>query len=176
MEVVIESSVWELNIEIFLFLSVCCCFSIFLYPHLSNLNRTSTILDHGISSSFTSFQWNFLFIYSLASVVESLWFVFGEFNLASYGIGKEEMIMSLCYSYITSLFAAPFLGMLSDFIGHKKACLTYLTYCILHFFVGVWKKITQQPSIIMTSVCLSMANTIFSFSFETWMVTQHEKQ
>ncbi|PNX73996.1 major facilitator superfamily domain-containing protein 5-like, partial [Trifolium pratense] len=57
--------------------------------------------------------------------------------------------------------------------GHKKVCLIF---CILHFFVGVWKKITQQPSIFMTSICLSMANTIFSFSFEAWMVTQHEKQ
>ncbi|CAL5202442.1 unnamed protein product [Lathyrus oleraceus] len=114
MGVVIESSVWELNPAIFLFLSVCCCFSIFLYPHLSSLNRTSTIFDHGISSSFTSFQRNFLFVYSLASVVEGLWSVFGEFELASYGIGREEMIMSLCYGYTTALFAAPFLGMLSD--------------------------------------------------------------
>ncbi|KAL5099183.1 hypothetical protein RYX36_003510 [Vicia faba] len=175
MGVVIESSVWELNPSIFLFLSVCCCFSIFLYPHLSNLNlnRTSAIFEHGVSSSFTRFQRNFLFIYSIASVVEGLWSVFGEFELASYGIGREEMIMSLCYGYTTALFAAPFLGMLSDLIGHKKVCLIY---CILHFFVGVWKKITQQPSIFMTSIFLSMANTIFSFSFETWMVTQHEKQ
>ena len=56
--------------------------------------------------------------------------------------------------------------------GHKKVCLIF---CILHFFVGVWKRISEQPSIFVTSIYLSLANTIFSFSFETWMVTQHEK-
>ncbi|XP_073220752.1 uncharacterized protein [Cicer arietinum] len=173
MGVVIESSVWELNPSIFIFLFVCCCFSFFLYPHSSNLNRTSTIFDHGISSSFLRFQRNFLFLYSLASVVEGLWSVFGEFELASYGFGREKMIKSLSYGYTTALFAAPFLGMLSDLIGHKKVCLIF---CILHFFAGVWSKIMQQPSIFVTSICLSMANTIFSFSFESWMVTQHEKQ
>ncbi|XP_045812212.1 molybdate-anion transporter isoform X2 [Trifolium pratense] len=173
MGVVIDNSVWELNPSIFIFIFVCCFFSIFLYPHASNLNRTSTIFDHGLFSSFLRFQRNFLFVYSLASVVEGLWSVLGEFELASYGFGREKMIMSLCYGYTTALFAAPFLGMLSDLIGHKKVCLIF---CILHFFVGVWKKITQQPSIFMTSICLSMANTIFSFSFEAWMVTQHEKQ
>ncbi|KAJ1414520.1 Molybdate-anion transporter [Sesbania bispinosa] len=173
MGVVIESSVWEPNPSIHIFLFVCCCFSIFLYPHATNLNRTSTIFDHGISSSFLRFQRNFLLIYSLASVMEGLWSVLGEFELASHGFGKEKMIMSLCYGYTTALFAAPFLGVLSDLIGHKKVCLIF---CILHFVVGVWKKISEQPSIFMTSICLSMANTIFSFSFETWMVTQHEKQ
>lgn len=105
--------------------------------------------------------------------MEGLWSVFGEFELASYGLGKEKMVASLCYGYTTALFAAPFLGVLSDLIGHKKVCLIF---CTLHFFVGVWKKISEQPSIFTTSICLSMANTIFSFSFETWMVTQHEKQ
>ncbi|XP_061341662.1 uncharacterized protein LOC133287973 [Gastrolobium bilobum] len=173
MGVVIESSVWEPNPSIYVFLFICCCFSICLFPHASNLNRTSTIFDHGISSSFLRFQRNFLLLYSLASVMEGLWSVFGEFELASYGIGRENMVMSLCYGYTTALFAAPFLGVLSDLTGHKKVSLIF---CILHFFVGVWKKISEQPSIFVTSICLSLANTIFSFNFETWMVTQHEKQ
>ncbi|KAK7309169.1 hypothetical protein RJT34_05691 [Clitoria ternatea] len=173
MGVVIESSIWEPNPSLYVFLFVCCCFLIFLFPHASNLNRTSTIFDHGISSSFLRCQRNFLLTYSLASVMEGLWSVFGEYELASYGVGREEMVTSLCYGYTTALFAAPFFGVLSDLIGHKKVSLIF---CILHFFVGLWKKISEQPSMFMTSICLSLANTIFSFSFESWMVTQHKKQ
>ncbi|XP_019424487.1 PREDICTED: molybdate-anion transporter-like [Lupinus angustifolius] len=173
MGVVIESSIWEPNPSLYIFIFLCCCVSIFLSPISSNLNRTSTIFDHGISSSFFRFQWKFLLLYSLASVMEGLWSVFGEYELASYGIGRATMVMTLCYGYGTALFAAPVLGVLSDLIGHKKVCLVF---CILHFFTALWKRTLEQPSIFMTSICLSLANTIFSFSFETLMVTQHEKQ
>ncbi|XP_020230348.1 uncharacterized protein LOC109811117 [Cajanus cajan] len=173
MGVVIESSVWEPNPSVNIFIFVCCFFSILLFPHISNLNRTSTIFDHGTSHSFLRFQRNFLLLYSLASVMEGMWSVFGEYELASYGIGRENMVKSLCYGYTTALFAAPFVGVLSDLIGHKKISLVF---CILHFIVGIWKKISGQSSLFMTSICLSLANTIFSFSFETWMVSQHEKQ
>ncbi|KAL1316181.1 hypothetical protein HN51_068405 [Arachis hypogaea] len=173
MGVVIESSVWEPNPSIYIFLFVCCCFSIFLFPYASNHHRTSTIFDHGISSSFLRFQRNFLFVYSLASVMEGLWSVFGEYELASYGLSRKQMIESLYYGYTTALFAAPFLGVLSDLIGHKKVSLIF---CILHLFAGIWKRFSEQPSIFMTSIYLSLASTIFLFSFETWMVTQHEKQ
>ncbi|XP_019421978.1 PREDICTED: molybdate-anion transporter-like [Lupinus angustifolius] len=171
MGVVTEFSIWEPNPSPYIFLFLCCCFSIIFSPN-SNLNRTSTIFDHGTSSSFFRFQWNFLLLYSLASVMEGLWSVFGEYELASYGIGRETMVMTLCYGYGTALFAAPVLGVLSDLIGHKKVCLFF---CILHFIIALWKRVLDQPSIFMTSICLSLANTIFSFSFETWMVTQHEK-
>ena len=56
-----------------------------------------------------SFVFSFVF-----SVMEGLWSVFGEYELASYGIGRENMVKSLCYGYTTALFAAPFLGVLSD--------------------------------------------------------------
>jgi len=46
--------------------------------------------------------------------MEGLWSVFGEYEFASYGIGRETMVKSLCYGYATALFAAPFLGVFSD--------------------------------------------------------------
>ncbi|KAF7809905.1 molybdate-anion transporter [Senna tora] len=173
MGVTIESSVWEPNLFTYVFLFFSCCFSIFLFPYVSISNRTSTLFDHGISSSFLRFQRKFLLLYSLSSVMEGLWLAFGEFELASYGYGREQMLSSLCYGYAAALFAGPFLGVLSDLIGHKKLCLFF---CVLHFFVGIWKRVSENPSIFVTSICLSLANTIFSFSFETWLVTLHEKQ
>lgn len=46
--------------------------------------------------------------------MEGLWLAFGEFELASYGVNREQMLKSLCYGYAAALFAGPFLGVLSD--------------------------------------------------------------
>ena len=56
--------------------------------------------------------------------------------------------------------------------GQAKFCLIF---CILHLFVGIWKRVTSHPSVLVASTCLSLTSSIFSFSFETWMVVQHEK-
>ncbi|KAJ7944499.1 molybdate-anion transporter [Quillaja saponaria] len=173
MGVVIESSVWEPNTSLYIFLFFACCSSIFLFPYASNSWKTPVLFDHGNSSSFLRFQRSFLLVYSLASVMEGLWSVFGEFELASYGASREQMVVSLCVGYAAALFVGTFFGVLSDLIGQKKVCLIF---CILHLLVGMWKRIAEHQSILVASICLSLANSIFSFSFETWMVIQHEKQ
>lgn len=53
-------------------------------------------------------------VFFVLSVMEGVWSVFGEFELASYGLGREKMISSLRYGYTAALFAAPFFGVLSD--------------------------------------------------------------
>ncbi|KAG6729036.1 hypothetical protein I3843_01G007500 [Carya illinoinensis] len=176
MGVVIESSVWEPNLALYIFIFISCLLSIFIFPYASNNNssiKTSALFDHGFSSSFLRFQRNFLFVYSLASAMEGLWAVFGEFELAHYGFSREQMILSLCVGSAAALFVGTFLGVLSDLIGQKKVCLIF---CILHLFVGIWKRIIGHPSVLVASICLSLTSSIFSFSFETWVVVQHEKQ
>lgn len=58
------------------------------------------------------------------------------------------------------------------FRGRKKISLLF---CILHLFVAILKTIFSHPSIWLASVCLSLATSIFLFSFETWMVVEHDK-
>lgn len=104
--------------------------------------------------------------------MEGVWAVYGESELASYGASKEEIVWYLFVGFGASLFLGSFFGLLSDVMGHKKCCLVF---CILHLFVGVLKRIASNPSIWMANVCLSLATSIFSFSFETWVVVEHEK-
>lgn len=47
-------------------------------------------------------------------VMEGLWSVFGEYDLAYYGVNKEKMVLSLCVGYAAALFIGTFLGILSD--------------------------------------------------------------
>lgn len=94
MAVVIESSVWEPNPWIFVFITVACLLSIIVCPYASkNYNSTTKIanvFDHGISStSFLRFQRNFLLIYSLAS---GLYVCISSYSLVSsiiYGCGEN---------------------------------------------------------------------------------------
>ncbi|XP_048233039.1 molybdate-anion transporter [Ricinus communis] len=175
MGVVIENSIWEPNPSLYVFILICCFSSIIFFPHASikNKNKSQSPFSHVISPSFLRFQSKFLFLFSLASVMEGLWSVFGEFELVLYGVSKVQTVTYLCVGFGAALFLGTLLGMLSDFIGHKKACLMF---CILHLFVGIWKRIMSHPSIWLGSICLSLATSIFSFSFEAWLVAENKKQ
>ncbi|CAA3001131.1 molybdate-anion transporter [Olea europaea subsp. europaea] len=168
MGVVIETEIWEPNKGLYNFMFICCFLSILCLPNKTIPN----VFDHASSSSLLRFQRTFLLFYSLSSVIDGLWAVFGEYEWAYYGVSKEQMVMSLCVGYGVSLLIGSFLGMLSDLIGHKKLCLLFY---LLHLFVGIWKRITAEPAFWLASICLSLASSIFSFSFETWMVVENDK-
>ncbi|KZV35471.1 major facilitator superfamily domain-containing protein 5-like [Dorcoceras hygrometricum] len=168
MGVVIESEIWEPNKAVYVFLFISSFFSIFLFPARTNSN----VFDHAPPVSFLRFQREFLLLYSLSSVMEGLWAVFGEFEFAYYGLNKEQMLVSLCIGYAVSLFIGSFLGVLSDLVGHKKLCLLFY---MLHLFVSICKMVNGTPAIWLASICLSLTSSIFSFSFETWMIVEHDK-
>ncbi|CAL5372800.1 unnamed protein product [Camellia sinensis] len=88
----------------------------------SNSNRTlaRTPFDHSLPSSLFRFQRSFLLLYSLSSVMEGLWSVFGEYELSYYGVGREQMVLSLCVGYAAALFLGTFLGMLSDLMSKES--------------------------------------------------------
>lgn len=183
MAVVIESSVWEPSPWLFVLMFLACFLSFLLqhfFPRKNTFSggggggKTPAIFDQGISSpSFVRFKMNFLLLYALASVMEGLEVAFGEFEFSHYGVSKEQILLSICVGYASSLFFGTFLGVFSDLIGHKKFCLIF---CFLHGFIGLWKRFIANPSVMVASIFLSLSGSIFSFSFETWMVVQHEKQ
>ncbi|KAI3903232.1 hypothetical protein MKW98_031886 [Papaver atlanticum] len=57
-------------------------------------------------------------------------------------------------------------------LGRKKVCVLF---GMLHIFVGNWKKFTMHPSAWIVSICTALASSVFSFSFETWTVTERDK-
>ena len=83
-----------------------------------------------------------------------------------------NLVVSLCVGYLVVFFFSAFLGMHCDLIGQKKACLSF---CVLHLSAGIWRRITLQPSVWVATICLSLATSIFSFSFVTWMVAELDK-
>ncbi|TYG46122.1 hypothetical protein ES288_D11G231100v1 [Gossypium darwinii] len=175
MGVVIESSVWVPSSSVYIFIFLSCFFSLSLFPfYLSKHAPTKSppFYDHPTFASSLRFQRYFLLLYSLASVLEGLWSVYGEFELVYYGITKEDTVTFMLIGFGAALFVGSFLGLLSDLIGRKKSCLVFY---IFHLVVGIWKRITSSPSFWVANVCLSLATSIFSFSFETWAVVEHDK-
>ncbi|XP_073011503.1 uncharacterized protein [Typha latifolia] len=178
MGVVIEREEWELNPLVYVFLFASCLASIFFYPYFSKSSSTrastaSYPFDLGPTAPFLRFQRSFLLLYSLVSVIEGIHSVFGEYEYVQYGLSREQMVLVLAAGAAAALFIGTFSGILSDVIGARKACTLY---CILHLLVGVLKSVSWLPNVWVASVCLAIASSIFSFCFETWMVTEHEKQ
>ncbi|XWS33520.1 hypothetical protein CRYUN_Cryun22dG0090200 [Craigia yunnanensis] len=181
MGVVIESSVWEPSSFVYIFIFLFCFLSLSLFPfYLSKHFPTKSppFSDHPTTSPSSSsysfrFQRYFLLLYSLASVLEGLWSVYGEFELVYYGISNEETVTFMLIGFGAALFVGCFLGLVSDLIGRKKICLVFYT---LHLIIAIWKRITSSPSFWVANVYLSLATSIFSFSFETWAVVEHDKQ
>ncbi|CAL5370994.1 unnamed protein product [Camellia sinensis] len=156
MGVTIVTDVWEPNRALYVFILVSCSLSIFCLPQLSsNSNRTlaRTPFDHSLPSSLFRFQRSFLLLYSLSSVMEGLWSVFGEYELSYYGVGREQMVLSLCVGYAAALFLGTFLGMLSDLMSKESL------FDILHAAPLCW----SVEENYCTSKCL------------TWMVVEHDK-
>ncbi|KAL0450200.1 UNVERIFIED_CONTAM: hypothetical protein Slati_1576400 [Sesamum latifolium] len=168
MGVVIESEVWELNTSLYIFLFISCLFSIFFLPTKTAAN----VFDHASPASFLRFQRNFLVVFALSSVMEGLWAMFGEYELAYYGLSKEQLLKSLYIGFAVSVFIGSFLGVLSDLLGHRTFCLLFF---MLHLSVSLWKIVSGSPTIWLASICLSLASSIYYFSFETLMVVEHDK-
>lgn len=66
MAVVIETSVWEPNSSLFIFIFVCCILSICLFPYAAK-NTSPSPFQQATAPSFLRFRRNFLVIFSLAS-------------------------------------------------------------------------------------------------------------
>uniref|UniRef100_A0A6N2M6M5 Major facilitator superfamily associated domain-containing protein n=1 Tax=Salix viminalis TaxID=40686 RepID=A0A6N2M6M5_SALVM len=174
MGVEFESSKWEPNLSLYGFIIMCCISSIALFPRFFNKSLSlSPFADQ--SRSPTSHRY-FLFLYSLASAMEGVWSVFGDFEFVYSGASKEQILFSLILGFGSSLLLAPLLAFLFDSIGgHNKACLVF---CILHLFVGIWKRIVPQshPCVWFLTLSSSLATGIFSFAFEAWIVLENEDQ
>lgn len=174
MGVEVENSKWEPNPSLYGFIIMCCFFSIALFPRFFNKSVSpSALSDQSLSPSSHRY---FLFLYSLASAMEGVWSVFGDFEFVYSGMSKEQILFSLCLGFGSSLLFASLLPFLFDSIGgHHKACLMF---CILHFFVGTWKRMVPQshPCVWLPTLSSSLATSIFSFAFEAWLVLENENQ
>ncbi|KAL9257226.1 hypothetical protein AKJ16_DCAP06385 [Drosera capensis] len=110
MAVVIESEIWQPHASVFAIILLACFISVTLLPHFSN-HRSSIsgssqspfdVGFGGYSASLVRFQRKFLLYYLIASVIEGLWSVFGDYEAEKLGFGRETMVLSLCSGFLVA--------------------------------------------------------------------------
>ncbi|TYG89233.1 hypothetical protein ES288_A12G083400v1 [Gossypium darwinii] len=175
MGIVIETSIWEPSSSVFIFIFFSSFLLLSLFPfYLSKhapTTKSSAFSDHPFSSSSPPSLFPRI-RYIIFKILEGLWSVYGEFELVYYGISKEDTVTFMLIGFGAALFVGSLLGLVSDLIGRKKTCLVFF---ILHLIVGILKMVAPSPSFWVANLCLSLATSIFSFSFETWGVVEHDK-
>ncbi|KAL1134127.1 hypothetical protein V6Z11_A12G085500 [Gossypium hirsutum] len=177
MGIVIETSIWEPSSSVFIFIFFSSFLLLSLFPfYLSKhapTTKSSAFSDHPFSSSSPPSLFPRISKKGKrADILEGLWSVYGEFELVYYGISKEDTVTFMLIGFGAALFVGSLLGLVSDLIGRKKTCLVFF---ILHLIVGILKMVAPSPSFWVANLCLSLATSIFSFSFETWAVVEHDK-
>ncbi|CAN6481317.1 unnamed protein product [Victoria cruziana] len=172
MGVVIPPDVWEPNIWPYFLLFFASSASILLFPFFQSKISSRKAGSSTYPSQFNRFQRSFLVAYCLVSVVEGLQNVFGEIEYVGKGLNREQMALVLSSGGVASLLVGTFLGPLSDVLGQKKACMFA---CLLQLIGGIVRGMNKCPSVWMSSIFLSLSSSIYSCSFEAWLVAEHEK-
>ncbi|TYH95115.1 hypothetical protein ES332_A12G084800v1 [Gossypium tomentosum] len=170
MGIVIETSIWEPSSSVFIFIFFSSFLLLSLFPfYLSKhapTTKSSGFSDHPFSSSSPPSLFPRISKKGKrADILEGLWSVYGEFELVYYGISKEDTVTFMLIGFGAALFVG-------SLLGRKKTCLVFF---ILHLIVGILKMVAPSPSFWVANLCLSLATSIFSFSFETWAVVEHDK-
>ncbi|KAJ4783892.1 Major facilitator superfamily protein [Rhynchospora pubera] len=175
MAVVIEREEWEIPSSAYYLLFLSCFASLFSFPFFSTRSSPFSLhsFDHAQALSFLRFQRGLLLVYSLASVTGSLQMIYGEVEFMRFGLSRDQIALIFSVVPAVSLFVGSFAGIFSDIKGPRKACLLY---CMLHLFAGMLKCVNWLPFVWIASAFVAIASSLFSFCFETWMVTEHEKQ
>ncbi|KAF3796425.1 Molybdate-anion transporter [Nymphaea thermarum] len=172
MGIVILPDVWEPNPWSYFLLFSASSASILLFPFFLSKISSRKAGSSTYPSQFPRFQRSFLVAYCLLSVVEGIQNVFGEIEYVGKGLNGEQMALVLSSGGVASLLLGTFLAPLSDVLGQKKACMFA---CLLQLAGGILRGMNKYPSVWMTCIFLSLSSSIYSCSFETWMVTEHEK-
>ncbi|XP_031494036.1 uncharacterized protein LOC116260088 isoform X2 [Nymphaea colorata] len=172
MGVVIPPDVWEPSPWLYFLLFSASSASILLFPFFFSKISSRKAGSSTYPSQFPRFQWSFLVAYCLVSVVEGIQNVFGEIEYVAQGLNREQMALVLSHGGVASLLLGTFLGPLSDVLGQKKACMFA---CLLQLAGGIIRGMNKYPSVWLTCIFLSLSLSIYSCSFETWMVSEHEK-
>lgn len=179
MGLVIEREEWALTPLAYPLLSAAGLAAALLLPYFSAARTpahaagsSSSPFDVG-AAPFLRFRRVFLVIFSLASVVEGIQSVFGEDEFVRCGLGREQMAARLAATAAAALFPGAISGVVADKIGPRRACIFYW---VLQLAVGALKSFSALGCAWINNFILTLASSLFSFCFETWLVVEHEKQ
>ncbi|KAF8712686.1 hypothetical protein HU200_028447 [Digitaria exilis] len=195
MGVVIEREEWALTPLAYPLLSVAALAAVLLLPYFSTRAAAHAAGPPSpfdvAAGPFLRFRRAFLVLFALASVAsvnsmycllvvnlgwvshDAVWIIYRAIFLPSTALSPA--IVVTYYKYLSfypsnsgyNKFSADFCR------GPRRACIFYW---VLQLAVGALKSFNVLRCAWINNFILALASSVFSFSFETWLVVEHEKQ
>lgn len=144
-----------------------------LYISRSNNASNKQVTTNEKNVKFSSFQYNYLFVFMLAMFSDWLQGPYVYELYVSYGFSQVEIAELFVCGFASSMIVGTFVGGLADKLGRKMMCLIYCACYIL----ACCTKLVPEYWTLMLGRFLSGVSTSLLFSvFESWMVCEHFKQ
>ncbi|KAL8248066.1 hypothetical protein R6Q59_009282 [Mikania micrantha] len=133
----------------------------------NNKDRTTT------SQAFTSFNNNYLLVYSLMMAGDWLQGPYVYYLYTTYGYGKGDIGQLFIAGFGSSMLFGTIVGSLADKQGRKRACITY---CITYILSCMTKHSPQYKLLLLGRVLGGVATSLLFSAFESWLVAEHNKR
>ncbi|KAI8927405.1 hypothetical protein BC831DRAFT_398784 [Entophlyctis helioformis] len=130
-------------------------------------------LSRGPRSSFRSFQFNYLVVYSLVFMADWLQGPYIYALYKSYGYELDSIALLFVAGFLSSAVFGTFVGSLADRFGRKLGSVLFCGFYILSCLT----KLSTTFSVLMVGRLLGGISTSLLFSvFESWMIYEHRSR
>ena len=129
-------------------------------------------MKHAPDSAFKTFQRDYLIVYSLAYFADWLKGPYVYVLYESYGLTDQDIALLFVVGFGSSAVSGPFVGTLADKFGRKKMCLAYFIVYILCAFTKMHEEFKW---LLLGRVLGGIGTSLLCTSFESWMVTEHNR-
>jgi len=125
-----------------------------------------------VSKEFIQFQRNFLLIFVIANFSDWLQGPYLYIMYTSHGFTMKDISYLFISEFMSSAIFGTFVGYLSDRYGRKKSCMLYFLLSILSCST---KRSNSYTILVFGRILGGIASSILMTSFESWMISAHEK-
>ncbi|EFC48142.1 DUF791 domain-containing protein [Naegleria gruberi] len=136
----------------------------------TTLSSTTTNLTQSTLNTFAKFQNNYLVVYLCMTFSDWLQGAYVYVLYESYGYEIETISRLFIFGFFSSMIFGTIIGSLSDKLGRKKICLTFV---VLYALACLTKHSSNLVVLMIGRFFSGIATSILSSVFESWMIYEH---
>ena len=126
-----------------------------------------------VSKEFIKFQRDFLFVFVVANFSDWLQGPYLYIMYTSHGFTMKDISYLFISEFTSSAIFGIFVGYFSDKYGRKKSCMLYFLLSMISCLTKRW---SSYSIMVFGRVLAGIASSILMTSFESWMISSHEKK
>ena len=126
-----------------------------------------------VSKEFIRFQRHYLFIFVMANFSDWLQGPYLYIIYKTHGFTMHDIAYLFIAEFISSAIFGTFVGYFADKYGRKKSCMLYFVISMLSCST---KRSSSYSILVLGRILAGIASSILMTSFESWMISAHEKR